>query len=983
VNGFGVTELRASVLQAWRGSPTRFREDANAEEDLRLGGYRDRLLVELAQNAADAAGDGGVLRLSVVDGELRAANTGAPLTEAGVAALASLRASAKRGTQTVGQFGVGFAAVLAVTDEPRVVSTSGGVAFSAVRTRAAVGDLPEVAERDGAVPVLRLAWALADDEPPVPDGFDTEVRLPLRPEVDAAELLAEFATETPDLLLALPGLVRVEVDGQVWSREDGEDGTVVLNGPSGQVRWLLRRTSGELDPSVAEGLGVEARQRAMWSVCWAVPIDADGAPVPLESDVLHAPTPTDERLSLPARLLATIPVEASRRRLMPGAAADAVLAAAARAYPELVLAVKPAHRTSLVPLPDFPKSEVDGQLRALVLGELRTAKWLPLQEDGFGAPARSKVLDVLAPDVVEMLADIVAGLARADLSGAAHARQLAALDVPRLRLSEVVAIVSGQERNPAWWLRLYTALDPVAEQDSTAREELGGLPVPLIDGRTVTGPRDVLLPDFDQETLSALSTMDVTGLRVAHPDVVHRLLERLGARAAGPADLLDAMRTGVERGMDDAESGVDTTSLVDTVLWLTESTGARRGERPWLATLALPDSDGEFRHADELILPDSPLREVLADDVIGKDAPLGVLADELSSRWPREVLAAVGVIDSFVVVFDDSPGGPDHELADEEAWWAAIDGDMHPPSTFAGVRDLDLVAEDKWPAALGLLAAAPETWQAMSKSGGYTSWWLARHARLAGAAPREWRMPGADALTGLYDPIPDVGVRADLLAAIGVRESLVVSDAADVTDVLQRLGNSAREVPPGVAMRAHGVLAAAVRDGVVEAADVELDDHVRALSGSSVFGERAVVLDSPWLLAAFTPDQVVAADPDDAEPLAELLDLPLAADEVDADTLIGDGQPVSWSDLGAVVAASELLDRPVPDGLVVVYEELSVRRGDNRYRLSWWVTEDGVVHAEDTPAGLSRALAWAVDRWHDRHLLAALLDDPTAATYLS
>jgi len=45
-----------------RGSPTRFREDANAEEDLRLGGYRDRLLVELAQNAADAAGSGGVLR---------------------------------------------------------------------------------------------------------------------------------------------------------------------------------------------------------------------------------------------------------------------------------------------------------------------------------------------------------------------------------------------------------------------------------------------------------------------------------------------------------------------------------------------------------------------------------------------------------------------------------------------------------------------------------------------------------------------------------------------------------------------------------------------------------------------------------------------------------------------------------------------------------------------------------------------------------
>ncbi|NUS50896.1 MAG: hypothetical protein HOQ22_07630, partial [Nocardioidaceae bacterium] len=138
---FGTEALRESELAAWRGSPTRFREDANAEEDLRLGGYRDRLLVELAQNASDAAGDvPGVLRLSLVDGELRAANTGAPLDAAGVAALASLRASSKA-ADTVGQFGVGFAAVLAVTEEPRVVSRSGAVAFSASRTREAVPSL--------------------------------------------------------------------------------------------------------------------------------------------------------------------------------------------------------------------------------------------------------------------------------------------------------------------------------------------------------------------------------------------------------------------------------------------------------------------------------------------------------------------------------------------------------------------------------------------------------------------------------------------------------------------------------------------------------------------------------------------------------------------------------------------------------------------------------------------------------------------------
>ena len=191
---FGTAELRSAVLAAWADSPTRFREDANAEEDLRLGGYADAWFVELAQNAADAARAAGVpgrLRVELRDGELAIANTGAPLDAAGVAALASLRASAKRDDPgSVGRFGVGFAAVLAVSAAPRVLSTGGGVAFSAERTAAEVAAFPgpaaELARRDEP-PVLRLAWPT--DEPPRA-GYDTEVRLPLRrcadPEADGA-----------------------------------------------------------------------------------------------------------------------------------------------------------------------------------------------------------------------------------------------------------------------------------------------------------------------------------------------------------------------------------------------------------------------------------------------------------------------------------------------------------------------------------------------------------------------------------------------------------------------------------------------------------------------------------------------------------------------------------------------------------------------------------------------------------------------------
>src|SRR5918998_4397837 len=147
--------MGGGVLTAWGGGPARFREDANAEEDLVRGGYRDRLLVELAQNAADAAARAGVpgrLRLELAEdgagGEvLRAANTGAPPDAAGGQGLATPRASGKRDEPTsVGRFGVGFAAVLAVTDEPAVHSTTGGVRFAADRTRAEVAALPALAD---------------------------------------------------------------------------------------------------------------------------------------------------------------------------------------------------------------------------------------------------------------------------------------------------------------------------------------------------------------------------------------------------------------------------------------------------------------------------------------------------------------------------------------------------------------------------------------------------------------------------------------------------------------------------------------------------------------------------------------------------------------------------------------------------------------------------------------------------------------------
>jgi hypothetical protein len=562
---FGTRRLREAVLSAWSASPTRFREDANAEEDLRLGAYKDRLIVELAQNAADAAGTGGMLRLSIVDNELRAANTGAPLDADGVAALASLRASAKRNGGTVGQFGVGFSAVLSVTDEPAVVSTTGAVQFSARRTR----DIPELAqhvsERSGQVPVLRLVWPL-DAE--VPAGFDTEIRLPLRPEVDANALLADFREQAPDLLLALPGLTSIEVDGARWTRSDEDADTVVLTGPAGETRWLLRRAHGKLTDTA--GLGLEVSPE--WMVCWAVPVLPSGEPEPLREDVLHAPTPTDERLSLPARLIASLPIEPSRRRVLSSPGVAEVLAEAARLYPSLVFAVAEEHRTALVPVPGFPRSDVDATLRDLMLAELRSSAWLPGVTESL-TPASARVLEIPSVELADLLSDVVPNLAAARLGEPEHAHALAALEISRMRTPEIVAALTGIDQAPDWWHRVYEAIAPFAENDGSIRDNLSGLPVPLVDGRTLPGPRGTLLAD-DPEFLSEL---DVPGLRLVHPEAAHPLLERLGARHAGASELLDSLREAVERSVADAAAGLIVSGLAHAVLGLV----GQAGGRPW------------------------------------------------------------------------------------------------------------------------------------------------------------------------------------------------------------------------------------------------------------------------------------------------------------------------------------------------------------------------------------------------------------------
>ncbi|GAA2552025.1 sacsin N-terminal ATP-binding-like domain-containing protein [Pseudonocardia hydrocarbonoxydans] len=921
---FGTAALRSAVLDAWASSPTRFREDANAEEDLRLGGYADAWFVELAQNAADAARAAGVpgrIEVALADGEIRVANTGAPLDAAGVAALASLRASAKRDTDSVGRFGVGFAAVLAVTDAPRVHSTTGSVAFSAARTAAAVAGLPgvvaELGRRDEP-PVLRLVWPV-DGAP----ALDTEVRLPLRPGLDGAALLARARADAPDLLLALPDLHEIVVDGDAVRREPDGDGVVV----DGR-RWRLARRRGRLAGAV--DAAVEQRGRRDWAATWAFPLDA---PLPAD-EVLHAPTATGERLGLPARLIATVPLEPDRRRVRPGPGTDAVLAGAVEAYLDLVRATPPAERAALVPAPGFPHSALDGRLRELVLDALRHTAWLPAADGSEIAPARARRLDLPDADAVLAL------LGSADLAAAPPP---VALGVERLSAAGLVERLAGSDRPPSWWRELYAALAPLVGLVPGLSDDLRALPVPLADGRIAHGPPTVLLPAGVEFGPS------LPGLHLVHPDAVHPLLARLGATEADARALLGhpALLAAVEGSLDDADAGLDVRPLAEAVLALVARTGPVGG----LGALALPAADGLPARADELMLPDAALAPLLGDD-----PPLGVV----DAPWAdRAALVAVGVLDGFAVVVDEDPTGPDHDLDDERRWWDTL---SEPPRRLVAVRDLDLVADDRWPAALELLGAGRETREALT-GGGYTAWWLARHARIGGRPPGHWRLPSATAIGALYDPVPgtrerDAGdSREGVWAAAGVRGGLAVADARDAADLLHRLADPARQPDVALVADAHIALADAVAAGRVDPADLDVPGHVRALDGTVVPAEVAVVLDAPWPASVLPAGELVAGG--DPALLAELLDLPLAT-EVVAGAPEGAGEAVAWADVAEVVVACHTLGVAVPGGTLTRHGELWVgitRPVAGRLRVPAWPDGTGGWHAEDPLRALLALLA--------------------------
>lgn len=941
--------------------------------------------MELAQNAADAARAGtvpGRLLLRWTPDRLVAANTGAPLTDAGVLALSTLRASAKRDQDAavVGRFGVGFAAVLAVTDAPSVGSAGApGVSWSAARTAALVADMASVqgdlAARGGHVPVLRLPFGC----PPlaVPDGYDTVVELPWRDDAAAALARGLLARADSSLLLMLPGLEALIVDSPDGVREmrcTWDAAGAVLDGR----RWLAASAGGPLPAAlvVAGDSPVDS-----WQVRALAPADAG-----LDAGVLLAPTPTEEPLSLPLLLALSVPLEPTRRRVVRGPLADFVLSCAGPVVAELAGRLPD-------PLPLVPTGlgagDVDAVVRTAVSAALSDAPVLlgrrgrdcvVLDLGPVGEPVSRLLAGDLAGEGIGDLAGELSGLLPAEWAAPARATALRALGVRRWGTADVVEFLAGLDRAPAFWGRAYAAL-----RQAPDREALMALPVPLADGRQVTGVRGALLPG--EGLPPGLAGLPV---RLIHPDAVDPLLEQLGATRATPAGLLadPAVREAVEASLEDNDP-----ALAPAMCTLVRAAGVSAAELPWLSRLALPAAGGGAEAAGDLLWPDAPMAALL-------DPTAGFELLDPPEWLDRGSAVALGVLDgpavlrlTDVALDPDLPDPPWLDLDDFEGWLRACAASAPGGARSAGepgepgsagspwdvvlpevvaVRDLDAVAD--LPGLLRLLAADPRLRAALvdpvrvgsRRAPSYTAWWLGQRPVLDGVLPTDCALPGDRLLAGLYrDPPGELDT--ELLRALGVRSGCaeLIADADGCGDLLDRLADADTSPTRRQARELYVGAARAWAGRLDQAPDPPL--AVRAVTPAGVLAivasSRAVVVDSPDLVPL-----VLAAG-------LAVLPVPLSgAADVAALLEVNLASQLDWPRPGQGVrtAVPAVLREAAVGGPKHYYAH-------ERSAVPWrWV--DGELHASS--AGLPAGLAWAAGNWSLRHLLARLAESPADAVAL-
>ena len=372
------------LLEAYRAQPNLVEEHANEEHDMALGGYQHRQLFELVQNGADALwtdaeahdgerntrSGGGRIEVRLTAKYLYCADDGKPIDEEGAKALMFSRLSSKRGTGQIGTFGLGFKAVLGVSDAPEFFSRSGSFRFDRSQAQERIRTVTSNAE---SYPVLRLPEPVDPTNYWEQDGVLRDlmawavniVRLPLRHGArdDLQRQMEDFPAEFLLFVEHVGSLMLVDDSGAVDRVLELErvDDAYLLAEDDSTVEWRLFRRTHRLsnDARADRRYGDDRDEVPVW---WAVPVDR------LDwSGHFWAFFPTATASLVPGILNAPWNTNEDRRNLLPGPYNEELITVSA----ELIAEVLP-----LIWDPKDPARHLDVLPRRKETGDSDQAKLL-------------------------------------------------------------------------------------------------------------------------------------------------------------------------------------------------------------------------------------------------------------------------------------------------------------------------------------------------------------------------------------------------------------------------------------------------------------------------------------------------------------------------------------------------------------------------------------------------------------------------------
>lgn len=325
-----IAEESAKTLESYRAQPNLIAEHAAVEQDTAHGGYRHRQLFELVQNSADALwgradtgtrqtgrGDlepsAGRVDVRLTKSCLYCADDGEPITKDGITALMFSHLSTKRATDQIGTFGLGFKAVLGVSDSPEFFSRSGSFRFDRAHSQERVSAIDPAAV---SFPVLRLPEPIDPTERLEQDAVLAEltgwavniVRLPLLrgAREDLREQMISFPAEFLLFVAHVRRLTLADDAGKVdrlLELERLEEEYLLADGDSTGHWKLFERTHPLSSDAKADRRPGDAREKV--PVSWAAPVDRLDRPgkfwsffptntASLVPGILNAPWKTNE-----------------------------------------------------------------------------------------------------------------------------------------------------------------------------------------------------------------------------------------------------------------------------------------------------------------------------------------------------------------------------------------------------------------------------------------------------------------------------------------------------------------------------------------------------------------------------------------------------------------------------------------------------------------------------------------------------------------